>query len=366
MSVNGTVNGSAIHHLLHLSPGAVYVFDIHTLQCTFLNDSSARLIGVEPDAATHSASVQFEKLVHPDDKPALLQHFEEFKWAADHEIREITYRIKNAEGRWQLQQAKEAVYNRNKDGQVQQIVGVVKEALVAEKMPATTNDELLHLSPRLADELLKGFEKIILYYRLLSEKAELNAQGAEYLRRLQTATATLAQTVQQAQQYSLLTSQQTQVQPTNLTWVADNIKQKHEVALQAIGAVVDYSILPSLQATPEQLMFVFDELFANAIRYHHPDRPLFITIESYTGKNEKGADICIVQFTDNGSGFDPTLTDEVLQPFVKLHPHLQHNGSGVGLTFCKKIIELHGGSFKVSTDPDEGTSFFITLPWQPA
>lgn len=362
--LNGT---SDVRHLFLLSPQAVYIFNIQTRTCTFLNAGGSERLGLSTDEALQQNGQLFYNTVHPADQPLVLQHFEAFATAADGEVREITYRIKAADGTWHQQLAREAVYHRNAEGAVEQIIGIATDSGPANAAPQSSDNTSLtplHISPYLSQELAKCLDRISIYNRLIAEKENLPDAVLEYSRRLQSAVGVASQTLQQAAQFSQLSTGELQLQPTNLSWVAESIRQKHNTQLQEIGGVVDFDILPSLQAVPEQVMFVFDELLANAIRFRHEERKLLLHIEAHIHKLENGSEVCTILFADNGSGFDTGEEEAIFQPFVKLHPHVQHSGSGVGLSFCRKIVERHSGTLTATTVPDVGSTFFLTLPWR--
>jgi signal transduction histidine kinase len=63
---------------------------------------------------------------------------------------------------------------------------------------------------------------------------------------------------------------------------------------------------------------------------------------------------------DNGIGIDPQFHERVFGLFDKLDPQIE--GTGVGLTLVKRIIEIHGGRIWIESSPGNGASFFFTLP----
>ena len=361
---NGT---AAWQQLFRHLPQATYVFNIRERVYSFINESFCERLGLAvPDALQQNGHL-FYNHIHPADQKNLLQHFTLFQSAADGEVREVSYRIKRADGTWYTQTAQETVYTRDAAGAVQEIIGIV-----AEKNPASSplhqNEVLspLHISPYLSQDLAKSLDRISTYNRLIAEREALPDAVLEYSRRLQAVVSSVSQTLQQAAQFSKISTDALQLQPTNLTWVAESLRQKHSKHLREIGGVIDFDILPSLMTVPEQMMFVFDELMMNAVRFRHDERKLLLHIESHMHKLEAGKEVCTIIFADNGSGFDLGEEEAIFQPFVKLHPQVQHSGSGVGLTFCRKIVERHGGTLTATTVPDAGSSFFLTLPWQVA
>ena len=73
-------------------------------------------------------------------------------------------------------------------------------------------------------------------------------------------------------------------------------------------------------------------------------------------------ELCRLIVEDNGIGFDPKFVNEIFVVFKRLHSYHEFEGSGVGLSICKKIIERHNGFISASSTPGEGAKFMIDLP----
>jgi signal transduction histidine kinase len=69
-----------------------------------------------------------------------------------------------------------------------------------------------------------------------------------------------------------------------------------------------------------------------------------------------------ISVQDNGIGFEEKYLDRIFQPFVRLHPRGQYEGTGIGLATCRKIILRHGGNISAKSKVNEGTTFVLTLP----
>ncbi|HXE64615.1 MAG TPA: ATP-binding protein [Bryobacteraceae bacterium] len=128
-------------------------------------------------------------------------------------------------------------------------------------------------------------------------------------------------------------------------------------ALQQAGAkaAVTHDPLPTLHGDAEKLAKVFRHLLDNARKYC--DRP---DCEVHVSATEQGSD-WLFSVTDNGPGIDPQYRDRVFEPFKRLHGR-QYPGCGLGLAFCRKAIESHGGRIWVEDAPGGGASFRFTLP----
>lgn len=70
---------------------------------------------------------------------------------------------------------------------------------------------------------------------------------------------------------------------------------------------------------------------------------------------------CIISISDNGKGMDETTLQQIFSPFFTTKEH----GNGIGLSVCKKIVELHSGTLTVESAKNFGTTFYVTLPLLP-
>jgi len=114
-----------------------------------------------------------------------------------------------------------------------------------------------------------------------------------------------------------------------------------------------------VMADPAQLAQVFQNLIANAIKFHGPQTPL-IQIDS-----EKKGDDWVLTVSDNGIGIPTENWLDIFVIFRRLHTRVEYSGNGIGLSICKKIIERHGGKIWIEAQPNPGSCFKFTLPTDP-
>ena len=133
-----------------------------------------------------------------------------------------------------------------------------------------------------------------------------------------------------------------------------------EAAVQESGATVKWSGLPMVMADPSQLTQVFQNLIANAMKFHGAEAPV-VQIDA-----EKKDHEWVVTVSDNGIGIPVESWQDIFVIFRRLHPRSEYAGNGIGLSICKKIIERHGGKIWIEAQTKPGCRFKFTLPSAPS
>ncbi|MBF0444335.1 MAG: DUF1638 domain-containing protein [Magnetococcales bacterium] len=116
--------------------------------------------------------------------------------------------------------------------------------------------------------------------------------------------------------------------------------------------IVDISEGLYVEADPRFLQVVMENLLGNAWKYSSHVATARITV--------KGSDNGFV-VTDNGAGFDMAFADRLFQPFQRLHDDKEFEGSGIGLSTVKRVIQRHGGNITAQSKPGEGASFYVNI-----
>jgi light-regulated signal transduction histidine kinase (bacteriophytochrome) len=127
--------------------------------------------------------------------------------------------------------------------------------------------------------------------------------------------------------------------------------------VQVMGKHVDitHDPLPAVRGDSEMLVKVFHQLIKNAIEYCEAPSP-----RVHISSRRLDSD-WVFSVEDNGPGIEPAFQGRIFQPFKPLHGK-EHPGNGLGLAFCKKAIEWHGGRIWVESQPGAGSTFSFTLP----
>ncbi|MEO8393066.1 MAG: ATP-binding protein, partial [Chloroflexota bacterium] len=129
-----------------------------------------------------------------------------------------------------------------------------------------------------------------------------------------------------------------------------------EMAIIESSCTVTHDTLPTVVGDASQLAQVFQNLIGNAIKFRK-NEPLRVHICAQQQKAD-----WLFSVRDNGIGIAPEFRDRIFVIFQRLHKREEFAGTGIGLAICKKIIEGHGGRIWVESEPEQGSTFYFTLP----
>jgi PAS domain S-box-containing protein len=126
-------------------------------------------------------------------------------------------------------------------------------------------------------------------------------------------------------------------------------------ALEQSGGTISRGSLPTLRADRTRLVELFQNLVGNAIKFRSADPP-----RVHVSAERRGEE-WLFRITDNGIGIDPRYRERIFGLFQRLHTREEYQGSGMGLAICKRIVEHHGGTIWVESNPGAGSTFLFTL-----
>nr|MBI1230492.1 hypothetical protein [Cytophagales bacterium] len=129
-----------------------------------------------------------------------------------------------------------------------------------------------------------------------------------------------------------------------------------DAAIKELRGSVSMQRLPTVEGNPVELRTLFQNLISNGLKFHRPGVSPIL---------EVSANDCNTHITfcikDNGIGIDREDYEKIFLIFQRLHAKEEYEGTGLGLAYCRKIVELHGGKIWISSQVGEGSSFFFTL-----
>jgi signal transduction histidine kinase len=159
--------------------------------------------------------------------------------------------------------------------------------------------------------------------------------------------------------YSKLASEEQYI-PTDLNEVINTVLSDYDLAVSEKNAVIEKDILPIINAVPSQMHQLFSNLISNALKYSGADP--FIEIKYATVISPVGLPQAEITIKDNGIGFDDQYSEQIFKLFQRLHGRSEYNGTGIGLSICKKIVDQHHGTISAKSNIGKGAAFTVLLP----
>jgi signal transduction histidine kinase len=145
--------------------------------------------------------------------------------------------------------------------------------------------------------------------------------------------------------------------PVDLGTLMDEVAQDLRARFDHAGedATLDVGELPEVRGDAQQLRRLLQNLVANAVKFRRADRPLRVRVSAYAG-----TDGWVIGVEDNGVGVAAHESARIFGMFTRASG--EHEGSGIGLAVCRRVVEAHGGRIWVEPANGGGSVFRFTLP----
>jgi len=177
----------------------------------------------------------------------------------------------------------------------------------------------------------------------------------EYLSFITDNTSQLSTLIQDILTYSKVNQENEKLTAVNTNAVIRDINRSlaHTIKEKKVKIFVKGQ-LPILTSSGQQVYFLFKNLIENGIKYNNSAFPRIDIVCNDIGDKYE------FLVKDNGIGIDPEYSAKIFEMFTRLHDRQQFKGTGLGLSLCRKIVENHGGTIKVSSKENKGSSFIFT------
>lgn len=363
-------------------------------EVTFFNDRWYQFTGSSPE---ESLGHGWSDLVHPADVPATLLLWNEAQQTSS--PIQVEYRLRHADGgyRWIVSNGAPIL---NADGSVNRWFGtctdiherkMMESALqesegrlrtltetledqveqrTAELVRLTaelrrSNEDLQQFAHVASHDLKEPVRKIRTFGSRLSAEfgKDLPPAAKGYLQKMEGASARIYSMIDGVLLYSSLNALEGAAEPVDLNETLQDIKTDLELVIAKTGATVHHDKLPVVSGLPILLYQLFYNLLNNSLKFAKADTPPVVTIKAEPlPEGENGVRFTRLTFADNGIGFAQSQADAVFKTFTRLNPKDRYEGTGLGLSLCKKIVERHGGTINAEGGEGHGARFMFTLP----
>jgi PAS domain S-box-containing protein len=235
-----------------------------------------------------------------------------------------------------------------------------------------SNAELQQFAYIASHDLQEPVRKISTFANLLEHSLDsINDKSREYLDKISASTERMSALIRDVLSFSIVSQNTGLLEEVDLARLMAAIEKDFELLIEQKRALIKCTGLPIVQAIPTQMLQLFSNLVSNSLKYTRENVAPVLQIKASVLPRKKlvkypqllpNRNYHKIEFTDNGIGFDKHHAERIFNIFQRLHGKTEFEGTGIGLSLCRKIVHNHGGEIIAKPGTDGGAVFTIILP----
>ncbi len=186
----------------------------------------------------------------------------------------------------------------------------------------------------------------------------LNAEELQALTFISKGTDDMLLLVNDLLDFSVLQKSTVTKEKINVPEFVNYVLQLNQSLIKEKNAEVTLDLkTPFISGDRSKLLQLLQNLITNSVKFIGKEKNPKVEISSHDDK-----DSWVFNIKDNGIGIEPTYFNKIFLLFKRLHRKEDYEGTGIGLSMCKKIVDMHGGKIWVNSTLGKGATFSFSIP----
>jgi signal transduction histidine kinase/DNA-binding response OmpR family regulator len=376
-------------------PTTLYIYEFGTWRNIFCNREISLLLGfhahetVGTPAFSGSDEDPFLRLIHPDDLPMMIEHRNQLASALPGAEVTYEYRVRHRSGEWRYFASRDVVFRRNEAGCPLQALGTTQDITEQRRAQQEIEDYAARLEKQ-ARELAEARDSALAATRAKSEflanmsheirtpmngvlgmirlllDTNLTEEQRDYAQTVCNSADSLLTVVNDILDFSKVESGKMEVEVTDFNLriaieeAADLIAQRvHDKGLELISYVPP-DFPENLRGDHGRIRQVITNLLGNALKFTETGQ---IKVQAEVLYQQTTHAMVRVSVVDTGIGIPPERQEAIFESFIQADGSTtrRYGGTGLGLTICRQLVQLMGGTIGVESKAGQGSTFYFDL-----
>ncbi len=243
-----------------------------------------------------------------------------------------------------------------------------KELVDANRELEASNNDLQQFASVAWHDLKEPLRKIRTFSSIINGKFHMEDEARFYFDKIDKSSERMNLLIEDLLNFSKLSSP-AEFKSTGLNEILQEVLSDLELIIHETDAEISSTPLPQIEIYPGLMRQAFQNLLSNALKFIRPGvTPQIKVTHQFTDELSieapavSSGPFCRIVVADNGIGFDQKYGQRIFGMFQRLHDKGAYEGTGIGLTIVKKIIEKHNGIIEAEGEAGKGARFIMVLP----